>query len=71
MRELLHARPWLGPLLFVLAFVLLPLIPGGYVLYIFSLVLNYGANHSVTLFWVVKELLFGQFAGCTSGDNSC
>ena len=41
MRELLHARPWLGPVLFVLAFVLLPLIPGGYVLYIFTLVLIY------------------------------
>ena len=41
MRELLHARPWLAPLLFVVAFVLLPLIPGGYVLYIFTLVLIY------------------------------
>jgi branched-chain amino acid transport system permease protein len=41
MRELLHSRPWLAPLLFVLAFVLLPLLPGGYVLYIFTLVLIY------------------------------
>jgi branched-chain amino acid transport system permease protein len=41
MKNLLHSRPWLAPLAFVLAFVLLPLLPGGYVLYIFTLVLIY------------------------------
>lgn len=41
MSRLLHSRPWLAPLAFVLAFVLLPLLPGGYVLYIFTLVLIY------------------------------
>ena len=41
MKRLFDDRPWLGPLLFVLAFVLAPLLPGGYVLYIFSLVLIY------------------------------
>lgn len=41
MQRLFDSRPWLAPLLFVLAFVLAPLLPGGYVLYIFSLVLIY------------------------------
>jgi branched-chain amino acid transport system permease protein len=41
MRDLLQTHPWLGPLLFVLLLVAAPLIPGGYVLYIFSLVLIY------------------------------
>jgi branched-chain amino acid transport system permease protein len=45
MKRLFHGafdrKPWLAPLLFVLAFVLAPLIPGGYVLYIFTLVLIY------------------------------
>jgi branched-chain amino acid transport system permease protein len=39
--SLLHARPWMGPLLFVVLLVAAPLLPGGYVLYIFSLVLIY------------------------------
>jgi branched-chain amino acid transport system permease protein len=41
MRRIFDTRPWLAPLLFVLAFVLAPLLPGGYVLYIFTLVLIY------------------------------
>nr|WP_288851565.1 branched-chain amino acid ABC transporter permease [uncultured Acidovorax sp.] len=41
MTKVFDAYPWLGPLLFVLTFVLVPLVPGGYVLYIFTLVIIY------------------------------
>ena len=41
MTKVFDAYPWLGPLLFVLAFVLAPLVSGGYVLYIFTLVIIY------------------------------
>src|SRR5690606_8753540 len=41
MTKVLDTFPWLGPVLFVLAIVLAPLVPGGYVLYIFTLVVIY------------------------------
>jgi branched-chain amino acid transport system permease protein len=41
MNALLQRHAWLGPLIFLLVFGLAPLWPGGYVLYIFSLVLIY------------------------------
>lgn len=41
MRTLFDKHPWLGPALFTLLFVVAPLLPGGYVLYIFTLVLIY------------------------------
>ena len=41
MNALLSKHRWLGPLLAIVGLVLLPLLPGGYVLYIFSLVLIY------------------------------
>ncbi len=41
MRALFDKHPWLGPALFITLFVAAPLLPGGYVLYIFSLVLIY------------------------------
>jgi branched-chain amino acid transport system permease protein len=41
MTRLFDSRPWLAPLVFILAIVLAPLLPGGYVLYIFTLVLIY------------------------------
>ena len=41
MNTMMHRHTWLGPVLFLAAFGLAPLWPGGYVLYIFSLVLIY------------------------------
>ncbi|OAK64533.1 branched-chain amino acid ABC transporter permease [Variovorax paradoxus] len=41
MTRIFDSRPWLAPLVFIALFVLAPLIPGGYVLYIFTLVLIY------------------------------
>lgn len=41
MNRIFDAHPWLGPLAFVLGLVLAPLVPGGYVLYIFTLVIIY------------------------------
>lgn len=41
MTKVFDAYPWLGALLFALAFVLAPLVSGGYVLYIFTLVVIY------------------------------
>ncbi|UUZ66442.1 hypothetical protein LP417_32990 (plasmid) [Polaromonas sp. P1-6] len=41
MTRIFDSQPWLAPLVFILAFVFAPLIPGGYVLYIFTLVLIY------------------------------
>lgn len=41
MTRVFDSRPWLAPLVFVLLFVLAPLLPGGYVLYIVTLVLIY------------------------------
>ncbi|MBP6897401.1 branched-chain amino acid transport system permease protein [Pseudacidovorax sp. 1753] len=41
MTHLLDGRPWLAPALFVALLVLAPLVPGGYVLYIATLVLIY------------------------------
>lgn len=41
MNRLFDLYPWLGPLVFVLGLVLAPLVPGGYVLYIFTLVIIY------------------------------
>ena len=38
MRTVFDKHPWLGPALFTLLFVAAPLLPGGYVLYIFTLV---------------------------------
>lgn len=41
MRTVFDKHLWLGPALFTLLFVAAPLLPGGYVLYIFTLVLIY------------------------------
>lgn len=36
MTRIFDSRPWLAPLVFIALFVLAPLVPGGYALYIFT-----------------------------------